>query len=155
MYTDLRLVLEALGGRQREFHWLITDLEWILLGPSHDGDGLPTYEGPLWISGEDLTDLVSRFDIQWIWAVLSGFRRASGADIGVDMEVEPLADGNDRLWTSGPSIQHPGADVEIVCWDSSSVLFLSRDHDLTKRFRTFFPEAVDLEGFNRATGTRR
>jgi hypothetical protein len=103
---------------------------------------------PQWWAGSDLSDFVQRFRIQWVWAVLSGFRK--GVEIDLDhLEVYPFADGNERLWRPSPAIQHPEAEVEIVCWDSTSTLLLSRDEDLTRSFRTFFPEAVDLHDFNR------
>ena len=31
-FTDLRLVFRAIGDRQREFNWLVTDLEYDWLG---------------------------------------------------------------------------------------------------------------------------
>jgi hypothetical protein len=74
--------------------------------------------------------------------------------VGVAIDVTtlatyPYADGNGALWKPKVSIQHPLAAVEIVCWDSSATLLLSRDDDLTERFRRFFPESVDLNEYNR------
>ena len=51
-------------------------------------------------------------------------------------------------------IQHPLAEVEIVCFDNTSTLLLSRDDDLSRRFRSFFPEAEDLDDYNRGRGGR-
>jgi hypothetical protein len=65
------------------------------------------------------------------------------------LDMYPFADGNESLWTPGVKIQHALADVEIVCWDSTATMFLTRDEDLTRRFREFFAEAIDLDEFNR------
>jgi len=144
-YTDLAQVFAAFGGRQCEFNWLITDLEcnWHPPELSHQ---------PIWIAGADLTELIARTTqdamLQFIWGVLSAFRREVRIDAAA-LEVYPRADGNAALWEPDVRIQHPRAELEIVCWDSTSTLLLSRDDDLSRRFRAYFPEAVDLDDYNR------
>ena len=142
-YTDLAVVFASLGGRQREFNWLITDLECNWHPPLLQGD-------PVWISGAVLTELVTSITpkLQFSWAVLSGFKPDVVIDLAA-LEVYPYADGNPTLWQPEVRIQHPRAEVEIVCWDSGSTLLLSRDDDLSRRFRAYFPEAVDLDDYNR------
>ncbi len=145
VYTDLRLVFKAFGGRQTEFNWLLTDLDCNFYPPEFQANSQPARQ--LWLSGAELTRLVEQHDIQFNWAVLSGFAR----DVNIDLDhldIEPYADGNPTFWTSSTKIQHPLAKVELVCWDSSATLLLSLDEDLTARFRTFFPEAVDLKAYN-------
>lgn len=152
--TDLRLVFEAFGGRQREFNWLITDLEL-----NHYPPGLPYGSDDRsldarWLSGAELSQIVEENDIQFIWGVLSGFRVGVAIDVAT-LSTYPYADGNRALWEPTVSIQHPLAEVEIVCWDSTATLLLSRDDDLTERFRRFFPEAVDLNEYNRKVASSR
>ncbi len=154
-YTDLALVFEALGGRQNEFNWLITDLDYAIL----DGDDSPpelnfhpgsaTYQrrGTLWLSGDRLSHALSGRRIQFVWAVLSGFEPNVEIDPS-NLEVHPFADCNPRFWQTGAAIQHPHAKVEIVCWDNTLTLLLSKEDDLTRRFREFFPQAVDLDAYN-------
>ena len=153
-YTDLGLVFEALGGRQNEHNWLITDLDYLVL----DGDdsppelnfhpGSPTYQrrGTHWLSGESLSHALSGRRIQFVWAVLSGFERNVEIDPS-NLEVHPIADCNPRFWQTGVGIQHPRATVEIVCWDNTLTLLLSKEDDLTRRFREFFPQAIDLDAY--------
>lgn len=43
---------------------------------------------------------------------------------------------------------HPLADIEIVAWDSSLTLFISKDDILVHKFRIFFPFAEDLSAQN-------
>jgi hypothetical protein len=151
--TDLRLVFEALGGRQREFNWLLTDLELNRYPPGLAYSPKARSDEARWLSGTELTGIVEADDVQFIWGVLSGFRPGTEVDV-VIRESCPYADGNAGLWTPNVSIQHPLAEVEIVCWDGSATLLLSRDHDLTERFRRFFPEAVDLNQHNRTQARR-
>lgn len=154
-FTDLRLVFRAIGDRQREFNWLITDLDYGWLGPQEDDEQLPfAGAGPHWQTGEELTRLVAHREMQFVWAVLSGFP----LDVSLDLdrlEVVPYADGNQGFWVDQPRIQHPMAEIEIVCWDSTSTLLLCRDRSIGESFRRYFPEAVDLALHNKASRRSR
>lgn len=158
-YTDLAVVFRALDGRERDYHWIITDFECIAL----NAGSLPapfreTNDDRILLSGRTLMSLVSRQPIQFVWGVLSGFVPDRVPELG-SLNPVPFADGNEALWRPGVTLQHPLAEVEIVCWDSSATMFLSRQEDLTRQFRAFFPDAVDLDTFNArralADGSRR
>lgn len=154
-FTDLRLVFRAIGDRQRDFNWLITDLEYGWLGV-HEDDEQPPFIGsePHWRTGEELTRLVAEHDMQFVWAVLSGFPPGVSLDL-YRLAVVPYADGNAGFWVDEPRIQHPLAEVEIVCWDSTSTLLLCRDRSIGESFRQYFPMAVDLAEYNKARRTSR
>jgi hypothetical protein len=144
-YTDMQSVFCALDGQEKEFDWLVTDL---------DCDSFPAEFEPLnssWVlAGRTLRDVVMRQSTptRFNWGVFSGFRGGTKVDLA-RLAVRPYADGNPALWTGRPSIQYPGAAVEIVCWDAKATLLLTADEDLTRRFRAYFPEARDLEERNR------
>ena len=150
-FTDLRLVFRAIGDRQQEFNWLITDLDYGWLG-LHEDDEQPPFAGtePHWRTGDELTRQVGQKEMQFVWAVLSGFPPKVSLDLD-RLEVVPYADGNGEFWVDEPRIQHPLADIEIVCWDSSSTLLLCRDRSVGGSFRRYFPEAVDLAEHNKAS----
>ena len=154
-FTDLRLVFRAIGGRQRDYNWLITDLDYGWLGVHEDHEQPPFIGGgPHWRTGEELSRLVAEYDMQFVWAVLSGFPPAVSLDLD-RLAVVPYADGNAGFWADEPQIQHPLAEVEIACWDSTSTLLLCRDRSIGESFRRYFPEAVDLAEYNKARRTRR
>jgi hypothetical protein len=149
-YTDIELVFEALGGRQLEFDWLLTDLELNEFPPR-----LLSLErsGAIRISGRELTDILRGEHIQFIWGVLSAL--SPGVELGLaNLTPRPFADGNESLWRPGVAIQHPLAHAEIVCWDSTCTLLVTRDADLSARFRSFFPEAIDLDEYVARTRNR-
>jgi hypothetical protein len=144
-YTDMRVVLDALGGRQRDFDWLITDLELNFWPPElpFSGERGP----PRWLSGTALTEVVQKHDVQFIWGVFSAFKSGTKLDLE-HLDPSPCADGNGDLWQPGVKIQHPLAEMEIVCFDSGCTLFLTRDAALTRQIRAYFPEATDLDVHN-------
>lgn len=61
---------------------------------------------------------------------------------------QPYADGYKGFWRNPLSIQHPLANLEIVAWDSSSILCFSRNEDIVKDFLNFFPLSKDLAIYN-------
>ncbi|MFT9847658.1 hypothetical protein [Aneurinibacillus sp. REN35] len=142
--TDLRMVFDAFEGKQKKFNWLLTNLELhyepeeILYNNSRTA---------AWITGEELTRIVYQYKIQFIWGVLSGFKKDITIDLD-NLDVEPFADGNRGFWIAAPQIQHPLATVELVCWDSTLTLLLSKDEDLTDKFRRYFVGTEDLDQHN-------
>ena len=148
-YTDLREVFRGIGNRQTEFNWLISDLEWVDLNVRYDRP--PAFSDmPLhWVSGDALSQIVDVYELQFVWAVLSGFKPGVALD-STSLKVEPYADGNPNFWTKYPRIQHPLAEIEIVCWDSGATLLLCKDQAIGESFRDYFPEAVDLVVSNRS-----
>ncbi|PFI88113.1 hypothetical protein COI84_24895, partial [Priestia megaterium] len=61
----------------------------------------------------------------------------------------PYADGNPNFGVETPTIQHPKAMTELVLWDSSLVLLLSKDEEISTNFRNRFKEFKDLEVYNK------
>jgi len=101
-----------------------------------------------WISGEELTNIIKKDDFQWIWAVLSGFEKHIHLEDVKKYDI-PYADGYRGFWNENISIQHPLATIELVAWDSSCTLFISKEDALVDKFRSAFPLSVDLELHNK------
>ena len=98
------------------------------------------------MSGEELTDLVSKNDFQWVWAVLSAFDKSVELSEVLKYDL-PYADGYKGFWEKPVSIQHPLAQMEIVSWDSSLTLFFSKDKEDVDAFLKYFPSSEHLEEF--------
>ncbi|EOO41467.1 hypothetical protein IIU_00483 [Bacillus cereus VD133] len=144
-HTVLASVFDSFQGREKEFNWLITDMEIV----AHQEEKLirdyPKMSYPIvWIAGEDLSNLVKKYNPQFIWGVLSAFDKSINIDIH-NLLVEPYANGNEGLWVPSPNIQHPQAKLEIVCWDSYVTLFFSKDEDIDDKFQDYFKSAKKLD----------
>ncbi|ANE84483.1 MULTISPECIES: hypothetical protein [Bacillus] len=144
-HTVLASVFDSFQGREKEFDWLITDMEIV----AHQEEKLirdyPKMSYPIvWIAGEDLSNLVKKYNPQFIWGVLSAFDKSINIDIN-NLLVEPYANGNEELWVPSPNIKHPQATLEIVCWDSHITLFFSKDEDIDDKFQDYFKSAKKLD----------
>lgn len=149
-YTYLSGIFRAIGGRQKEYNWLITDAQ--IAAQSEElnllSDGLPHF-----LSGGGLTELVEKDDGQWLFGVLSGFEKTIPPETILRFPL-PYADGNPHFWVNPISLQHPLASVEIVPWDGTQVLLLSRRKELADSFRNAFPRCEDLKAHNDALWKR-
>lgn len=142
-YTRMSRVFDAIENRQILYNWLITDMDGVPAGLERLCGG----KSYCWLTGEELTELVRREDEQWVWAVLSGFSKEVPKEQVLQHPL-PYADGYEGFWKMPLSIQHPLAQLEIVPWDSSLTLFLSRQPELVEHFRRFFPFSEDLGEYN-------
>ncbi len=159
-YTYLKAVFEAIDNKQLEYNWLITasdivansdrldalntSMRWQYKNGKSIAVPAPDY---YFLSGEELTKIITLDDSQWIWGVLSGFEKNIPLDEILQYSL-PKADGYKGFWKNPPSIQHPLASVEIVPWDSTLVLVFSKNKEIIDSFRLAFPRSQDLSEFN-------
>lgn len=144
-YTQMSKVFDAIKNKQTNFNWLITDIS----------DGAPEKiweywndeEDFCWLTGKELSEIVRKQDVQWVWAVLSGFDKSISLP-EILSYPQPYADGYKGFWENPLSIQHPLASVEIVAWDGSLTLCFSRKEDMVKDFLNFFPFSENLAIYN-------
>ena len=138
-YTDMSKAINALNGRVKDYNWLVTDFEF--------NEALLTGRDYAFLTGEELTDFADEPHFQWIWAIVSGFRKEIQLDEILKYPL-PYADGYRGFWQNPLSIQHPLAEIEIVPWDSSLTLFISKHKDLVDMYRRAFPLSRDLAEYN-------
>ena len=148
-YTYLKAVFSSIKNTQINYNWLITDY---VCYPQTDSfsklfSNIMYYDRYCWLSGEELTAMVEEEDFQWIWAVFSGFDKSVPLEKILKYEL-PYADGYAGFWKNPVTIQHPLADIEIVPWDSSLTLVISKDCNVVSDFRRAFPLSEDLAEHN-------
>ena len=142
-YTYMKKLFEAIGNRQTEFNWLITNCICYPDNPKTDAMLSKDY---CWISGDELTEIITQEDFQWIWAVLSAFDKTVALEDVLKYDL-PRAEDYDGFWSRPISMQHPLARVEIVPWDSSMTMLFSDDKNIIDSFRAAYPFSVDFETY--------
>lgn len=142
-YTYLKKLFDAIGNRQKEFNWLITDCVCYPDNPKTDAMLSKNY---CWISGDELTELITKEDFQWIWAVLSAFDKSVTLEEVLKYDL-PRAEDYNGFWHRPISMQHPLARIEIVPWDSSMTMIFSNDKSIIDSFRAAYPFSEDFEAY--------
>ncbi|WP_419698690.1 hypothetical protein [Mucilaginibacter sp. NFX135] len=129
-------ILDDLEG----FSWLLCDLEF---GMEED---LPiNLDHDYFILGKDEFNKLLKADLQIWWGVILAIPES--VNIIVDEDNLPFAEGNGLIWKNG-NMQHPDAQIEIVCFDSSYTIIKFKDRYLSDKFKSYFTEAMDLEKFS-------
>ena len=144
-YTYMGKVFAAIKDEQLKYNWLITDC---ICYPENTNYAELLSKEYAWLTGEELTSMIDIENFQWIWAVLSGFPKNVTLKEVLKYKL-PYADGFRGFWGATLNIQHPLADVEIVPWDSSLVLAISRNGTIIDNFMNYFPLAQYLTTYNK------
>jgi hypothetical protein len=144
-YTFMREVFHSIDNEQTKYNWLITDCVCYPIDEKLENLFSQKY---IWISGNDLTEIIDKEDFQFVWGVFSGFSSNITLEQVLNYDF-PYADGYEGFWIDNVSIQHPLADIEIVAWDSSLTIFISKEEKLVQKFMNGFPLSKDLKNFEK------
>ena len=143
-FTYLKNIFVSIGNVQKEYNWLITGHECYPQNMEYAKKLSGEY---CWITGDELTNMVENENFQWIWGIFSAFPKNISQQEVLKSEL-PYADGYAGLWKNPVSIQHPLAEMEIVAWDSSMTVIISKNDDVIEKLKESRPWAEDLEKYN-------
>ena len=135
-FKELKEILNSFDGLEKDYNWLLTDLEWEWSNTDKHIDYFEDYRifkesnnslNNYWITGENLTKLANNKEVYFIWGVFSAFEKNEIIDLD-EIKEEPFADGNTNFWVED----------------------LSKDNDLSKIFRNNFEGWKDLNSYNQS-----
>lgn len=92
--------------------------------------------------------MIKNENFQIIWGVFSGFKKDVEFEDVIKFNL-PYAEEYNGFWQKELSIQHPLAELEIVAWDSSITIFISKRESLVRDFRYKFSKSEDLKLYNK------
>lgn len=144
-YSSFAKLFKEVEQLSRDFNWLISNAECYPQKLEYVEKLKMPYT---WITGEELSQILCLDEFQWIWGVLSGFNKNVKLSEILKYEL-PYADGYMSFWKSPLTMQHPLAEVEIVAFDSSCSLFISKSHKIIERIAAVYSQAEDLEQYNK------
>lgn len=138
-YTHMLKLINAIGGRDLNYNWLITDIEAY---PQDNGelDKLITESKYLFLSTDEMINILEKNDFQWIWAVFSLIPKKYSKEEILKFEM-PFAENNNDIYEDDPIIQHPLAEIEIDAVDSTFVQIISNDNRIMELFKKVYPNA--------------
>nr|WP_296094093.1 hypothetical protein [uncultured Dorea sp.] len=143
-YSYFDEIFTKIPELSEEYNWLITYPECYPISP--EIRKILT-EDEIWIKGEKLGALLKQERFQWIWGVLSGFKKTVPIS-KIKTYSLPYAENYEGFWKNPITIQHPLADIEIVAWDSSCTLFISKEEWIIEEIKELYPLSEDLEKYN-------
>ncbi len=136
-YTYMLKLINSIGGRNLKYNWLITDIEAY---PNDNNIFYKLENEYVILSNDELLDILEKEDFQWIWAVFSAI--PSNIDEKDILQYQlPNRYNISPGYNSEASIQHPLADIEIDCADSSYFIINFKDKSIKNIFLKCYPKA--------------
>lgn len=139
-YTFMLEIIQALGGTDMHYKWLISDIEAY---PERSGKDMELIEDNrfMLITNQESLEILTEDDFQWIWAVFSAIPENVGNEEILGFELSTV-DNVDIYKDDIAIIQHPLDEIEIVAVDSSSVFIVAKNNQITDKFKKLFPMSV-------------
>jgi hypothetical protein len=136
-FTYIPSVIEAMGIKCSDYDWYISDVETNVNCPA-----LENANSGLWLTGNELEEILENNQIQFIWGVFSAVPRG----YRVNVSAPPYVDVNPNYWNnSNPKPQLLGAEFEIACWDSSATILIGISDSQAKSFCSRFSDTKNLQ----------
>ena len=142
-FTDLKEMFDTLGSMVNNYNWLLSDYSCNV----YPCKKIPIDKEFVWFTGEEFIETVSKHNIQFIWGVATAY--AKDIPLGDVLKYSlPFANGYTGFWKSTITMQNSLADIEIVPWDASLVLVISKSKMIVDKFAKEYPDSQDLREYN-------
>lgn len=128
-YTDILKVVNAIGGRNLDYNWLITEIE------TSTGDYF--YEEYVILSNDELLDNLENKKIQWIWETFSAIPKKYRQEEILKYNLP----GVENIDKKEIKIQHPLAEIEIIAYDSTFVQLIAKDKTIAEKLKKLYKKA--------------
>jgi len=142
-YTMMRQVLINLDLTNKDYIWLVTDIEAY---PTNEKlNYLISNNNYLLLTTKELVNMLNEEDFQWIWAVFSAIPSSYSEEeiLKYDLPlIQPISKEYDPFGSES-KVQHPLAVFEIGAWDSSGLFLVTDDESLLAKFKKSYPLAKE------------
>ena len=142
-YTMLRKIVFDLELADKEYWWLICDIE--ACPRKKEYEEFIYHEDYLLVKTSDLMKILEDEDFQWIWAVFSviPFHYTKEEILNYKLpHFRWVKEGDYNPYTDTPQLQHPLAEFELYAEDSSSMFLIADNEDLLNRFKKSYPKLI-------------
>ncbi len=143
-YTKLKKILSDLELENKEYWWLVSDIE--AYPTKKEYDEMLYKDDYLLITTSELVKMVNDEDFQWIWAVFSviPIKYSKEEILKYDLPyLQFFREGQYNPYTDTPKLQHPLAEFELYAEDSSSMFLISDDVELLNKFKQAYPNYTE------------
>jgi hypothetical protein len=132
------------------FNWLISDYECY----KYPSTKIPFSKKYVWLTGAELGEVMRQNRLPFIWGTYSGFLPEVTLDevLSSCLSGLPYAEGAESFWKSDFKLQHPLSEIEVIAWEATYFIIMSRNEDLIHRFREKYPLSEDLWKYNQMRG---
>jgi hypothetical protein len=144
IYTRLKQVLIDLDLKNKDYLWLISDIE--AYPRKKEYEELLENNSYLLLTTKELIDMLEADDFQWVWAVFSAIPSCFQKEdiLKFDLPyVENFEKGKYNPHIGEPKLQHPYAEFELYAVDSSYMFMISDNEELISKFKKSYPKYIE------------
>lgn len=144
IYTRLKQVLIDLDLKNKDYLWLICDIE--AYPRKKEYEELLKNNSYLLLTTKELIDMLEADDFQWVWAVFSAIPSCFPKEDILKFElpcVETIEKGKYDPHVDSPKLQHPYSDFELYAVDSSWMFIVSENEEILSKFMKAYPDYTE------------
>jgi len=140
-YTLMKKMFDSMENYQLDFNWLVANYDCFPATEEFD----KLFNGdPVFLSGERITEIVNTEDFQWVWGTFLSFPK-NLSEKEIMSHKLPWNDEYNEYYKIPLSMQHPLAETEVIAFDSTFTIVLTKNKELYDRIRKAYPLSVDLQ----------
>ena len=142
-YTFMLQILTDLKLDNSDYLWLITDID--AYPRKKEYEDMLRNNNYLLLSTSELVNMLKNEDFQWVWAVFSAIPSHYHREDILKFElpyIENFTEGQYDPYEDKPRLQHPYAELEILC-SESGIALISNDDKLIDHFKKCYPHYTD------------
>ena len=139
-YAFMLKIINSIQKISSKYNWLISSIEAYPHGENILNESNQNNEY-LFLSTNELINMLEENDFQWIWAVFSAIPNNYTMKDILKYKI-PYIENNQKIFTD-TIIQHPLADIEMVVEDGISISIVAKDDKYLNAFKKIYPLAKD------------
>ena len=140
-YAFILKIIKSIQKVNSKYNWLISAIEAYPFDVYGKMEKMLQDNEYLFLSTNELINMLEKNDFQWIWAVFSAIPNNYTIKDILKYKI-PYIEDNKKIFTD-TIIQHPLADIEMVVEDGTSLSIVAKENKYLDVFKEIYPLAED------------
>ncbi|MBC1253510.1 hypothetical protein HB956_12520 [Listeria welshimeri] len=142
-FTNMSEVFNLLPVEELNCMWLVSSYECNI----YPFEPIPFEKEYVWMKGTELKEILNQEEVMFIWGNFTSYPSNTKLKDILKYPI-PFADGNSDLWKKDVHLSNPLSNTELISWDSSIFLALSKNTTLIEELKDNYPDSEDLSTYN-------
>ncbi|EAF5657757.1 hypothetical protein AB346_00420 [Listeria innocua] len=142
-FTNMSEVFNLLPEEELNCMWLVSSYDCNI----YPSEQIPFDKDYVWMRGTKLKEILNQKEIMFIWGNFTSYPSDTELKDVLKYPI-PFADGNKDLWEEDVQLSNPLANTELISWDSSIFLALSKNTSIIELLKANYPDSEDLSKYN-------
>ncbi|MBF2362519.1 hypothetical protein IA759_04755 [Listeria marthii] len=142
-FTNMSEVFNLLPKEELNCMWLVSSYECNI----YPSEQIPFDKDYVWMKGTKLKEILNQKEIMFIWGNFTSYPSDTELKDVLKYSI-PFADGNKGLWEKDVQLSNPLSNTELISWDGSVFLALSKNTSIIELLKDNYSDSEDLSRYN-------